>query len=401
MANVFLSYDHEDIALAKPLALALEKAGHTVWYDRHIHGGAQYSHKIEQALDAADAVIVLWSPRSLESAWVRDEAAEARDRGKLVPLTIAGVTPPMGFRQFQTIELGNWNGRGKVPKLDALLEAVNSQAAEASALPSAKPALAAAPQRAPASPSRRRLGLVVGGAAVITALGGGLAWELLSQSGLPVVEVAAANSSPRSQAAASDLFVKLGSLAQVGEGKWQLIDSASAPKHPDFVFRTADTGSSASPQANLVLLDGQDSSLLWSHEFQSPAGGEADLRQQLSLTAGRVLGCALETRDAGGLRRDLLKTFLNVCATLAENSVMEPGQTTRPLRQIVTKVPKFTPAWGRLLSADITQVDISEPNSAEAVAMARELRNDMETVRSIAPDLPELALAEVSMMPRT
>ena len=108
---VYLSYDHDDVALARPIAAALEKAGHTVWYDRHIHGGAQYSRKIEQALDAADAVVVLWSPRSLESAWVRDEAAEGRDRGKLVPLCVENVAPPMGFRQFQTIELGNWKGR--------------------------------------------------------------------------------------------------------------------------------------------------------------------------------------------------------------------------------------------------------------------------------------------------
>lgn len=80
MASVFLSYDHEDGALAKPLVLALEKAGHTVWFDRHIHGGAQYSRKIEQALGEADAVVVLWSARSLESAWVRDEAG-AEDIG--------------------------------------------------------------------------------------------------------------------------------------------------------------------------------------------------------------------------------------------------------------------------------------------------------------------------------
>ena len=62
MASVFLSYDHDDAALSKPLISALEKAGHTVWFDRHIHGGAEYSRKIEQALDEADAVVVLGVP---------------------------------------------------------------------------------------------------------------------------------------------------------------------------------------------------------------------------------------------------------------------------------------------------------------------------------------------------
>lgn len=130
MARIFLSYDHEDMGLAKPIADALEKSGHTVWYDRHIQGGAQYSHKIEQALDAADTVVVLWSKHSLDSAWVRDEAAEGRDRGKLVPLKVGGVTVPIGFRQFQTIDLGAWKGRGKVPNFDRLLDAVGSQSEE-------------------------------------------------------------------------------------------------------------------------------------------------------------------------------------------------------------------------------------------------------------------------------
>src|SRR5215218_7074285 len=143
MASVFLSYDHEDSPLARPIAVALEKAGHSVWFDRHIHGGAQYSRKIEEALDEADAVVVLWSPRSLESAWVRDEAAEGRDRGKLVPLRVDGVSPPMGFRQFQTINLGEWKGRGKVPHLAELLEAVTNQAQANGAPPEAASAIVA------------------------------------------------------------------------------------------------------------------------------------------------------------------------------------------------------------------------------------------------------------------
>src|SRR5438105_5820435 len=80
MASVFLSYDHEDAERAAPIAAALEKAGHSVWWDRHIHGGAEYNSEIENAVERADVVVVLWSERSVRSAWVRDEAAEGRDR---------------------------------------------------------------------------------------------------------------------------------------------------------------------------------------------------------------------------------------------------------------------------------------------------------------------------------
>ncbi len=397
MASVFLSYDHEDIAVARPLAAALEKAGHTVWYDRDIHGGAQYSRKIEQALDAADAVVVLWSPQSLDSAWVRDEAAEGRDRGKLVPLSVGGVTAPMGFRQFQTIDLGAWTGRGKVPRIKELLHAVESQSS--------------APQAVPSTPNDRRAEtrvarprkVMIAAAAIafvllIAAVG---AWIWVGRNSLPVIEVAAANNSSRSQAAASDLFVKLGSLAQVGRGKWQLVDAASAPDKPNLIFRTADLGSSGQAQASLVLLDGADHGLLWSREFAFPAGGEADVRQQLSMTAGRVLGCALESREAGGLRRDLLKLFLNACALLAETSVEKPDKVSGLLRSIVEAEPRFAPAWGRLIWADMGVLDLTGNQDGDESVAIKSLRADMANARKADPALPELTLATIKLMPRT
>src|SRR4030095_1717259 len=115
MAGVFLSYDRDDTDKARPIALALEKAGHSVWWDLHVRGGAQFSKVIDEALKAADAVVVLWSEHSIESAWVRDEAAFGRDGGRLVPVTIDGTQAPLGFRQFQTIDLSRWRGRGNGP----------------------------------------------------------------------------------------------------------------------------------------------------------------------------------------------------------------------------------------------------------------------------------------------
>ena len=67
MASIFLSYDREDVGHARPIAAALEKAGHKVWWDRHIKGGSRYAAEIERALGAADAVVVLWSHQSVQS----------------------------------------------------------------------------------------------------------------------------------------------------------------------------------------------------------------------------------------------------------------------------------------------------------------------------------------------
>src|SRR5689334_13498775 len=104
MASVFLSYDRVDSDRARHFAHALEKAGHQVWWDLHVRSGAQFSKVIEEALKAADVVVVLWSRYAIDSAWVRDEAAAGRDSNRLVPVTIDGTEPPLGFRQFQTID---------------------------------------------------------------------------------------------------------------------------------------------------------------------------------------------------------------------------------------------------------------------------------------------------------
>src|SRR5687768_7994523 len=103
--------------MAEVLAKCLEHAGHSVWCDRHIHGGAEFQGEIETALRKADAVLVLWSETSLQSAWVRDEAAEGRDSGRLIPLVLDDCAPPLGFRQFQSIPLRGWSGPGKPPHL--------------------------------------------------------------------------------------------------------------------------------------------------------------------------------------------------------------------------------------------------------------------------------------------
>ena len=131
MAGVFLSYDHEDMDRAAPIAAALENAGHTVWWDRQIHGGAEYNSEIEGAVAAADVVVVLWTERSVRSGWVRDEAAEGRDRGKLVPVALDATKPPMGFRQYQTIRAPELRGRKRSAQIAELLNAIQKIAGSA------------------------------------------------------------------------------------------------------------------------------------------------------------------------------------------------------------------------------------------------------------------------------
>src|SRR5690348_8224744 len=124
MARVFLSYARDDAGLAKELAGLIGRSGHQVWWDREIQGGSHFSSEIDKALQDADAVLVLWTEASIKSAWVQDEAAEGRDSGRLVPAVLNGVRPPLGFRQYQSIELGQWSDDGEPQQLDSLLKAI-------------------------------------------------------------------------------------------------------------------------------------------------------------------------------------------------------------------------------------------------------------------------------------
>ena len=146
MARVFLSYAREDADSAKRLAEVVGRAGHEVWWDRHLHGGSQFTNEIDKALKNAQAVVVLWTDSSVSSAWVQDEAAEGRDTGRLVPISLNGCRPPLGFRQFHTVELGRWNGDGDPEHIDELLEGIGKAAGTAAtATSSGRPAEAPAP----------------------------------------------------------------------------------------------------------------------------------------------------------------------------------------------------------------------------------------------------------------
>ena len=110
MADIFISYAREDRAGVEKLAAALEGAGFTAWWDRHIESGAEFSKDIERELNEAKAVIVAWSSSASESRWVKDEANVAAEAGKLLAVTLDETPPPLGFRQYHALDFSNWAG---------------------------------------------------------------------------------------------------------------------------------------------------------------------------------------------------------------------------------------------------------------------------------------------------
>jgi TIR domain len=103
--DVFLSYAREDLAAVKNLVSAIEAEGLTVFWDRHIQLGQQWSDVLERALRESKVIVVAWSVTSVKSAWVKAEATEAMARGRLVPIRIDAATIPMPFGQVQTADV--------------------------------------------------------------------------------------------------------------------------------------------------------------------------------------------------------------------------------------------------------------------------------------------------------
>ena len=122
MADVFLSYTEKDRDAVRRLVDALESVGWSVWWDRRIPAGQTWRSVLEHELQQMRCMIVIWSANSVLSEWVCEEAAEGRRLGHLVPVSIARVRPPAGFREIQAADLVDWDGSRDHVGLKRLIE---------------------------------------------------------------------------------------------------------------------------------------------------------------------------------------------------------------------------------------------------------------------------------------
>lgn len=163
MGDVFLSYARADRDKAERIAAEIEAAGYSVWWDRHIEGGSEFSKEIERRLDEARVVLVLWSKDGVQSHWVRDEAGIGLEAGKLVATSLDGTAPPIGFKQIHAIDMTEAQGH------DDLLRALSHRLGSLSTARSPS---------VPIGDSRKRLVILAGLFLVIAAVGLG-GWLML------------------------------------------------------------------------------------------------------------------------------------------------------------------------------------------------------------------------------
>jgi outer membrane protein OmpA-like peptidoglycan-associated protein len=110
MADIFISYKKEDRAFADMVVAAIERQGFSVWWDQDITPRESWDGMIQREAEAAKAVVVLWTPRSIASEWVRAEAGFGRSRNKLIPLMLEACELPIAFSMIQSANLADWRG---------------------------------------------------------------------------------------------------------------------------------------------------------------------------------------------------------------------------------------------------------------------------------------------------
>jgi len=145
MADVFVSYSRSDRARVAPLVAAIKAKGWSVWWDPSIAAGQQFDDQIEAELLAASVVLVVWTPTSVLSRWVRGEARDAAERDILVPVRFDNARLPIDARAIQTTDLDNWGEDPTSAPFQDLIRSLSAVIERQRAAKSAAPATASGP----------------------------------------------------------------------------------------------------------------------------------------------------------------------------------------------------------------------------------------------------------------
>ena len=113
--HIFISHASADDDFVKALRTALADNGLSVWVDsRNLRGADKLAPEIENAIAEARQVIVVLSPNTINSPWVRREIKQAievekrkkNDGYRVIPLLLPGVQPSALELWFDEVPLG-------------------------------------------------------------------------------------------------------------------------------------------------------------------------------------------------------------------------------------------------------------------------------------------------------
>lgn len=109
MADIFISYSHQDRESVASISRALNELNITAWSDQKIRAGDEWMAEIEKALNEAKVLVLCVSPSFLASDWPQFEIgvalSRARDSGvRVIPLILRESDVPDALNRFQYLD---------------------------------------------------------------------------------------------------------------------------------------------------------------------------------------------------------------------------------------------------------------------------------------------------------
>lgn len=393
MAKLFLSYARGDAATAVRLARALQRSGHDVWWDRDLAGGASFGSEIERQLSECDVVVVLWSLASSQSSWVRDEAAVGRDAGKLLPISVDGTEPPIGFRQFHALDLQGWHGRRGAAALRRVDEAVRAVSGHRAGEPQ--------PVRFPSPRRESRRGLLsAGAAAAILALAVFyLTWGRSAPTELSVA-VVPVGSATAAREFARDIAADMAPILAAHAENASVADTGGNAAKADYTINVAIARNGPAADTSLAMSSRRQHGIIWSKRWSVANLASVDLKQQMSLLASQAMLCAIEG-DKGRLfeRPGALGLYVSGCTGDSDPDVTSDDELINLFTKVVRLVPRFAPAWGRLAIFYANAIeDARIANDTVAPGAIGQARSAIAQTRRLDPHSGKALLAEAILV---
>jgi TolB-like protein len=379
MADIFVSYARGDKPLVAPLVAALGAQGWSVWWDPSINPGQEFDRLISTELDAARAVIVVWTPTSVESRWVRGEAREGANRGVLVPVRFANARLPIDVRSLHTTDLDEWRGDSQSAAFQELARAIRALV-EAPADPHAAGAAAIPYETPPIDRGRqgltKRKAIALGGIAALLLLGA-LGFYAFKAHLLHRPSVATAASNPSDLRVAVlpfDVLSESPATHHFAEGLTDEIASTlstnqmqTVSREDSLALRGAGRDETLARLNATLLFDGiveergadlhvrvhldaaNDHVILWSGDFSHPAQDSQTLETEAAARAGAIIQLALFAMSPASapINSPTLAMQLKVADFLRNGDYgdLQAAIRARQLAQeVVARAPEF--AWG-------------------------------------------------------
>jgi TolB-like protein len=384
--DIFLSYNREDQAIARRFAEAFESQGFNVWWDTTLRAGEAYDEVTENALSQAKAVVVLWSPRSVVSRWVRAEATQADRNKTLVPVMIEPCRRPIMFELTQTADLSRWSGSPTDRTWLAFLADVKRFVAAGGLASTPAPA---PPSRAqtPTPPRPDRLSICV--------------LPFANMSGDPEQEYFADGISEdiiTDLSKVSTLSVIARNSAFAFKGKHADVLQVARQLNVSHVLEGSVRKSGNRVRITAQLIDGATNNHVWAERYDRALDDIFALQDEISQAIVKALKLKLlpdekeSIAERGTANVEAYDFFLRARALHSTVSGPEVRRSLDLYRKAVALDPDFARAWAGLAMA-LATATIFHPDLRATALTERE--QAFARASELAPDLPDVRSSQI------